>query len=314
MKLNKKATLSAAAVLGIGAIVAVIGTNAFFTDTKSTTNTFTVGDIDIKLYESQLHRMNSGRQGTFSALASDPHYCDYHVATQTGTDLDGNTSLIMGSYGNAKYCTPGMNAGEGDSSTISAIENGHVGGIRTWGYKDETIITDSGEDSANYKSGYLADVSSALVPGQYVRKFAYAKNTGNNDAYVMIRYMVPTEYADKLEIKVPHTPYSNADSEGGKAYFTAVTKGDSGYVAKAYDADPYEETIDNVTYKVYSAVTTEPIEPGEMTYWSPVNTIKIKDALTETDIAPETVINVKVDAQAIQATTFDDAITAINNL
>ena len=51
-----------------------------------------------------------------------------------------------------------------------------------------------------------------------------------------------------------------------------------------------------------------------MTFWSPVNTIKIKKELTEAQIAPETVLDIKVDAQAIQATTFEDAITAIGNL
>lgn len=311
LKMNKKTTLSAAAVLSIAAVIAG-GTIAYFTD-KATpiTNEFTVGDVEVELYESQLHRMNSGRKGTFSALASDPHYCDYHNDTQTGTDLDNNTSLIMGSYEKAKYCTPGMNAGEGDRSTISAIANNHVGGTRTWGYKDSTIE----EDFNNNYATYLSDVASKLVPGQYVRKFAYAKNTGKNDSYILVRYMVPSTYADKLEFNIPHTPYSNATSEGGKAYFTAITKDATGkYVEKAYDADPYTETIDNVEYKVYAAVTTEAVKPNEMTYWSPINTVKIKNDMTESDIAPESVLSVKVDAQAVQAATFDDAVTAINNL
>ena len=312
LKMNKKKTIATATVLSVAAVIAG-GTIAYFSDkTETITNSFTAGNIEVELYESQLHRMNSGRQGTFSALASDPHYCDSHTETQTGTDLDGNTGLIMGSYDNAKYCTPNMNANEGNADSITAIENGHVGGIRTWGYKDSTIET----DAAAYQTGYLADVASHLVPGQHVRKFSYAKNTGNNDSYILIRYMIPATDADKLDVKVPHTPYSNAESEGGKAYFTAITKDDTTgkYVAKEYDAAPYEETIDNVTYKVYSAVTTEVVKPGEMTYWSPVNTIKIKNELTEAQVAPETVFNIKVDAQAIQATTFDDAITAINNL
>lgn len=300
MKLNKKTTLSTAAVLGLVAVIAG-GTIAYFTDkTAPVTNRFTVGDIEVKLYESQLHRMNSGRKGVFTALDSDPHYCDYRKPT--GTD--------MTTYDKAKYCTPDMDASEGDSSTISAIANGHVGGIRTWGYNDGTIIT----DSESYQSGYLSDVASHLVPGQYVRKFSYAKNIGNNDAYILIRYMIPAEYADDLVINIPHTPYGD-DGDGNREYFTAVTKESGSYVKKAaYDGDPYEETIDGTTYKVYAAVTTEVVEPNEMTYWSPFNTLKIKNELTEEEIAPETVLDIKVDAQAIQATTFDDAITAINNL
>ena len=84
--------------------------------------------------------------------------------------------------------------------------------------------------------------------------------------------------------------------------------------------EPYEETIDNVTYKVYAAVTTDVLKPGEMTYWSPVNTIRLKTTATNVDstdptyVAPAEQIDVKVDAQAIQAKTFSDAIEAINSL
>ena len=43
------------------AAVAVVGASlAYFTDTKSATNTFTVGDVKIDLLESSLHRENAG--------------------------------------------------------------------------------------------------------------------------------------------------------------------------------------------------------------------------------------------------------------
>ena len=45
LKLDKRITLSVAGVLALGAITAIIGTTAFFKDTKSTTNTFTVGNV-----------------------------------------------------------------------------------------------------------------------------------------------------------------------------------------------------------------------------------------------------------------------------
>ena len=47
--------------------VAVVGASlAYFTDTKSATNTFTVGNVSIKLIESKLHRQDSGGTGDTS--------------------------------------------------------------------------------------------------------------------------------------------------------------------------------------------------------------------------------------------------------
>ena len=47
--------------------VAVVGASlAYFTDTKTATNTFTVGNVSIKLIESKLHRQGSGGTGDTS--------------------------------------------------------------------------------------------------------------------------------------------------------------------------------------------------------------------------------------------------------
>lgn len=329
MKLNKKATLGIAGVFAISALTVTFGTMSYFTDTETKNNAFTVGDVDITVYESQLHRMNSGRQGSFGALASDPDYCDWN-ANPNDSGLDSNTGLIKGSYEKARYCTPGMNANEGDASTITAVANGHTrpsNPARTWGYKDSTIES----DAANYETGYFARVSQNIVPGQWVRKFTYVKNSDtSSDAYVLIRYMVPTSYSDNVDVKIPGTPYEedvNLTLDGHQSYFTAVTKDANGYVA--YDSSAadsmdnytgYVETIDGTEYKVYAAVTTDVLNPGEMTYWSPVNTIRLKTTATNVDpqdptyVAPGEQINVKVDAHAIQAKTFSNAIEAINSL
>ena len=136
MTLNKKTIISASTILG-AAVLATGGTIAYFTDHKTELNRFTVGDVAINLYESQLHRQNSGRQGSFGALASDPNYCDWN-ANENDSNLDSNTGLIKGSYDKARYCTPNMNANEGNSSSISAVANGHTrtgfsNANRTWG-------------------------------------------------------------------------------------------------------------------------------------------------------------------------------------
>lgn len=49
----KKKILAISAVLGIAALVLSMGTLAYFTDTDKATNTFTMGNVDIKLLEEQ---------------------------------------------------------------------------------------------------------------------------------------------------------------------------------------------------------------------------------------------------------------------
>ena len=59
--------------------VAVVGASlAYFTDTKSATNTFTVGNVKIDLIESRYHRQGSGSSGDTSI--PDP--------TQTASGMD----------------------------------------------------------------------------------------------------------------------------------------------------------------------------------------------------------------------------------
>ena len=343
MKVNKKVVLSTAAALGVAGLVAG-GTIAYFTDYKETTNTFTVGDVKIELYESKLHRQNSGRAGDFPGLASDPTYCDWTADVETTM---GDYRLIK-SYDGARYCTPHTNAA--NTTGISAVTAGHTKASRNWGYTDQQII----DDAAEYKAadGYFNQVSQNIVPGQWIRKFTYVENAeaGNNnydgsDAYVLIRYMVPTEYANKIDVKIPGTPYEedlDGDATNGiQPYFYAVNKTANGY--SAYELT--EKTVNNVTslvvddytgytetihddatdqdieYKVYAAVTAQPIAAGEMTFWSPVNTIRINPNMQNTDstatatyVTPGALYNVKVDAQAIQAKTFSNAIDAINHL
>lgn len=53
MKINKKKTLAVTGVFAVAALAGVIGTMSYFTDTAKTTNTFTVGNVDIALIEKQ---------------------------------------------------------------------------------------------------------------------------------------------------------------------------------------------------------------------------------------------------------------------
>lgn len=58
--MKKKSILMAAIAVMLVAVLVVGGTLAYFTDTKSAKNTFTVGNVDIELLESSLHRENAG--------------------------------------------------------------------------------------------------------------------------------------------------------------------------------------------------------------------------------------------------------------
>lgn len=335
MKVTRRSVLSTATVLGAAALVAG-GTIAYFTDHAAVENEFTVGNVKITLYESQLHRQNSGRQGSFGALASDPNYCDWN-ANPNDSDLDTNTGLIKGSYEKARYCTPGMNANEGNASSISAVRNGHTrtgfsNANRTWGYTDQTIKNDAatykavaGENNAT-EDGYFTTVSEGIAPGQWIRKFSYVENNGASDAYVLIRYMVPTAYADYIDVKVPGTPFEEdvSTADGHQSYFTAVTKNSTTGKYVAYDSSVedsmdnytgYVEEIDGTEYRIFAAVTTDVVNPGEMTFWSPVNTVRLKTTVDdEFENAQEAIVNIRVDADAIQAKTFSNAVEAINAL
>lgn len=58
--MKKKTILVAAIAVMLVAALVVGGTLAYFTDTDSKTNTFTVGNVSIELLESSLHRENAG--------------------------------------------------------------------------------------------------------------------------------------------------------------------------------------------------------------------------------------------------------------
>lgn len=56
----KKKIISLCLVVALAATAIIGGTLAYFTDTKSAENTFTVGNVKIELLESSLHRENAG--------------------------------------------------------------------------------------------------------------------------------------------------------------------------------------------------------------------------------------------------------------
>ncbi len=286
--MTKKKVLAVAGVLGIAALVLSAGTLAYFTDSDQKTNTFTLGNVDITLYESQLHRVNANVSanlaGDGSALVS---------SDNVHTCLNGNM-----------YCTPGITFGatpNEETSGISAWDNNHVRAQNVTGqrgvFSDAQIIADSG----NAYTAYVTDEYNGLVPGKSVKKFAYVKNTGNSSAYVRIRVTIPSAYKNIIEVRIPHTPqeettasgnvYKNGEDATGK-YFTQAT-----------------ENADNGDI-VYTFIATSPLKKDEMTYWSPISTVKVKDDIEQTDVTNINQLTVDVQADAIQSEGFADAAAA----
>lgn len=280
----KKKVFAISAVLAIAAIVLSAGTLAYFTDTKSVTNTFTIGNVEIELYESQLHRVNANVSADLNSDGS-------AIASSENAHVCLNANI---------YCTPGI-AFAADTSDVSAWNNNHVRAQNVTGqrgvFSDTQIINDS--TSAEGYAAYVADEYAGLVPGKYVRKFAYVKNTGESSAYVRIRVTVPKAYKDIIEIRIPHTPqeettpagntFKNGEDATGK-YFTQTTS-----------------TDDDI---VYTFVATSPLKKDEMTYWSPITTVKIKDTVKESDLTGIDQFTVDVQADAIQSEGFADAAAA----
>lgn len=227
----KKKIIALAVSAALLAIAVIGGTYAYFTDAEEATNVFTVGNVDITLYESTLHR--------------------------------------AGAYGG----------------------NGEV--------TDDEIIA----DAAEYQD-YLADQE--LMPGVSVKKMPYVKNTGKSDAYVRIRVMIPSALdLDCLNSSVVCT--SALDSEFSRP---------AGVDKYAVDG---KVTIDGVEYDVYTFIRNEALEGGEMTYWNVWNNITMDTDTTMEEynayvaagaIDANGQFNVLVQADAIQAATFETAIDA----
>lgn len=84
--MKKKSILMAAIAVMLVAVLVVGGTLAYFTDTKSATNTFTVGDVKIKLDESNVNDPNGDRvtSNEYTDVFPGIQYKKDPVVTNTG--------------------------------------------------------------------------------------------------------------------------------------------------------------------------------------------------------------------------------------
>lgn len=268
--MKKKTILVAAIAVMLVAALVVGGTLAYFTDKDNATNTFTVGNVDIELLESQYHRVNAGK-------------------------------------GNATGLTEPLSGGclwAADVNMQGTTENtpNYVTSGETW---DGLYFSDAQieADAANYKNGYFAQHSKNMVPGSNVRKCPYVKNTGANDAYVRVRVLIPVSLFDVID-NGPSYWTTTAMNEGQVTSVAVDTYKNEGAAAVA------KVTRGTIEYYEYDFTYTKALKPGEMTFWNVWGNIAINKNATTEDLANVKSFDVIVEADAIQADGFANAADA----
>lgn len=265
---RKIVTVCLAAVL---VIIAVAGASlAYLKDTKTVTNTFTIGNVKIELLESQYHRVNAGK-GNATGL-TEPSTGGYLWAADV--DMQG---------------TP--------ENTPNFVTSGE-----TWTglyFSDAQIEADARE----YKNGYFKDHAENMVPGRNVRKNPYVKNTGSNDAYIRVRVLVPVSLFDVID-NGPSYWTTSALNEG-QVTSTAV----NAYNTEGPDAVKKVMRGD-IQYYEYDFTFTKAVKPGELTFWNVWGNIAINKDATAGQLAGVESFDVIFEADAIQADGFADATAA----
>lgn len=270
--MKKKTILVAAIAVMLVAALVVGGTLAYFTDKDNATNTFTVGNVNIELLESQYHRVNAG-------ISND--------------DAKGKTEPLSGGYlWAANVDMQGTAENTPNYATSGEIWSGQY-------FSDKQIE----DDAATYKDGYFAQHSQNMVPGSNVRKCPYVKNTGASDAYVRVRVLIPVSLFTVI-VNGPSYRTSTALNEGQVTSVAVDTYNHKG--ADAVDT----VTRGGVEYYVYDFTYTKALKPGELTFWNAWGNIAIDDKATSEDLANVKSFDVLVEADAIQADGFANATDA----
>lgn len=270
--MKKKTILVAAIAVMLVAALVVGGTLAYFTDTDTEPNTFTVGNVKIDLLESQYHRVNAG-------INNDK--------------AKGQTEPLSGGY----LWAANVNMQGTTENTPNYVTSGE-----TWGddyFSDAQIEA----DAATYKNGYFAEHSQKMVPGSNVRKCPYVKNTGDNDAYVRVRVLIPVSLFNVID--------------NGPSYWTTTAMNEGQVTSVAVDtynregaAAVHKVTRGNIEYYEYDFTYTKALKPGELTFWNVWGNIAINKNATTEDLANVKSFDVIVEADAIQAEGFANAADA----
>lgn len=264
----KKKLTAVALVVCMLAIMLVGASLAYFTDKDEEVNTFTVGNVKIDLIESQYHRVNAGKGDV--GKVEEPLQGGYLWASNV--TLEGNRENTP------NYVTSG----------------------ETW---NGTYFSDAQieADAKTYKTDYFAKHNN-MMPGSNVRKNPYVKNTGNNDAYIRVRVLIPVTLFGVID--------------NGPSYWTTTAINEGEVTSKAvdtYKSDPAavkQVERNNIKYYEYDFTYTDAVKPGELTFWNVWGNIAINKDATAADLANVESFDVIFEADAIQAAGFDSAAAA----
>lgn len=187
-------------------------------------------------------------------------------------------------------------------------------------------------DNETYHSVYLANAklmpfdlkSEHRVQSMFeectVAKNAYVQNTGDNDCFVRVRYMVPKDIAQYLDIFYVDTQFITADDE-------KVAKADARTLNNDDKTEPMITAMQSSgknfveqgavlkgDYYVADFIYAERLTSGEMTLYSPISKITLIPSVTneiaETIVDANSQFQIKVEADAIQADGFLNAVEA----
>ena len=263
----------AVALAAILAITAAVGASlAYLRDTDTVTNTFTVGNVKIKLLESQFHRVNAGKG-----------------------NATGQTEPLTGGY---------LWAADVDMQGTPENTPNFVTSGETWNglyFSDAQIEA----DAEGYKNGYFKDHAENMVPGRNVRKNPYVKNIGSNDAYIRVRVLVPVSLFDVID-NGPSYWTTTAMNEG-QVTSAAV----NAYNAAGYNPVNVNKVVrDNIEYYEFDFTFTKAVKPGELTFWNVWGNIAINKNATAEELESVESFDVIFEADAIQAEGFADAAAA----
>ena len=191
-------------------------------------------------------------------------------------------------------------AKDGNASNTTAIANGTEVKADGKYVSDDTIKA----DAAGYDT-YLAENGLHMVPGSNVRKCPYVINTGKNNAYIRERVLIPVRLFTLLD-NGPSDWTTTALSEGevtseAVAYYKAHGNSMDGCPAAMIAQREGEE------YYVFDFTFTDPIAPGEMTFWNVWGNIAISADATTEEMSAVDGFHVLVEADAIQADGFTTA-------
>jgi len=153
-----------------------------------------------------------------------------------------------------------------------------------------------------------------------VAKNAYVENTGSNDCFVRVRYIVPADIAQYLDIFYVGTQFISADSDTAKADARTLDNSDGKEPmitsVNSRGANFAEQAAAAGDSYVAEFIYAERLTPGEFTLYSPVSKITMIPDVTEDIIRSlnlnERRFNIEVEVDVIQAEGFLNALDAFS--